>query len=631
MWVKIPANTYTSSGGRDTYLIHKGTFEPTNGKWYGLQLRDGRLTFALDDGITKTDLATTVTSGTNNIFTNEWKHLVAIRDVAAKQMRVYIDGVLVGSRAYTTRSTGRSTPLTLGNSSENKPYRDLMDDVRLYNYALSSAEIQALFDGVPLVAKAADPIPAHAAVVTDPRQVVLRWNGNAQTYNVFLGTSPDNLELLDSALIAPTDTVSMLAHNSTYYWRVDAIRDGETALGDIWTFNAVDEVLPVVLTRKITVQLDSSGNASIIPWDVDDGSNDAYGIDSLTLDKTTFDCSNVGFNTVTLTVVDNNGNTATAIDTVTVEDNLPPVVITQHATVHLNTSGEAVVTALQIDNGSFDACGIDSVFLDKTVFHCTDLGDNTVTLTVIDYNGNTSSSSATVSVLGSVPSPNVIVKRTDPTNTGADANTIFLGYGAQQVILEARDNSTTSQSSFSWSPATGLSNASISKPVFTPTQEGFYTFVVTLRNEYGCEATDSININVIDAQCGRGSDKVVICHNNKELCVPAYAVRYHLAHGDRIGKCDEVEPCSGETEPALAISPNPVNRNATISYTVPRGRYTLILYNLSEGIETLAQGEVVDCSESFEYEFQAARYRKHIYILVLATDSGIRYERIVVH
>ena len=50
-------------------------------------------------------------------------------------------------------------------------------------------------------------------------------------------------------------------------------------------------------------------------------------VSSLELDVTTFTTVNVGENTVTLTVTDNNGNESTAKSTVTVEDNVPPEVV----------------------------------------------------------------------------------------------------------------------------------------------------------------------------------------------------------------------------------------------------------------------------------------------------------------
>ena len=54
---------------------------------------------------------------------------------------------------------------------------------------------------------------------------------------------------------------------------------------------------------------------------VDNGSNDACGIQSLALSQTAFVCSDVGANTELLTVTDVNGNTTTCTTTVTVEDN----------------------------------------------------------------------------------------------------------------------------------------------------------------------------------------------------------------------------------------------------------------------------------------------------------------------
>jgi hypothetical protein len=155
---------------------------------------------------------------------------------------------------------------------------------------------------------------------------------------------------------------------------------------------------PVALCRDITVQLDASGNASITPADIDFGSSDNCGTPTLGLDITDFDCTNVGSNTVTLTATDNYGNTATCTATVTVEDNVNPDVICQDITVQLDASGSVTIAPADIDNGSTDNCGIASLSLDKTDFDCTDVGENTVVLTVTDNNGNISTCNATVTV-----------------------------------------------------------------------------------------------------------------------------------------------------------------------------------------------------------------------------------------
>lgn len=106
----------------------------------------------------------------------------------------------------------------------------------------------------------------------------------------------------------------------------------------------------------------------------------------------------LGETTVTWTVIDGAGLTATAEQTVTVEDNIAPTVVTQNITVQLDANGSATITAAQINNGSTDNCSIATYALDITSFDCDNVGPNTVTLTVTDVNGNEASETATVTV-----------------------------------------------------------------------------------------------------------------------------------------------------------------------------------------------------------------------------------------
>ncbi len=99
---------------------------------------------------------------------------------------------------------------------------------------------------------------------------------------------------------------------------------GGEATGNV-SVTVVDNVPPQVKTKAFTVHLDENGQATITPQDVDDGSTDNCGIASMSVSPDSFTCANLGENTVTLTVTDTSGNQASAQATVTVVDDIPPV------------------------------------------------------------------------------------------------------------------------------------------------------------------------------------------------------------------------------------------------------------------------------------------------------------------
>ena len=160
-----------------------------------------------------------------------------------------------------------------------------------------------------------------------------------------------------------------------------------------------DVTAPVVFTQDISVNLDAGGNVTITPEQINAGSTDNCNIVALELDRTAFGCEDLGENTVTLTVRDQGGNFNTGQATVTVNDITAPVVNVQDLFITLDETGNATITADQVDRGSSDACGEVTLSLDRTVFDCDDVGEqNIVTLTVTDESGNSASAQATVNV-----------------------------------------------------------------------------------------------------------------------------------------------------------------------------------------------------------------------------------------
>src|SRR5690606_36396151 len=105
---------------------------------------------------------------------------------------------------------------------------------------------------------------------------------------------------------------------------VDVIADDGNGLISTCSFNVIvqDNEAPIAVCQTFTVPLDTSGNASIVASDIDNGSDDNCGTVSLSASQTAFTCANLGTNNVTLTVTDTAGNIATCNAIVTVLDHV---------------------------------------------------------------------------------------------------------------------------------------------------------------------------------------------------------------------------------------------------------------------------------------------------------------------
>ena len=127
------------------------------------------------------------------------------------------------------------------------------------------------------------------------------------------------------------------------------------------------------------------------------------------MSETDFDCSDVGANTVTLTVTDNNGNESTCTSTITVEDNVDPIIASDAQDETVECDGAGNTTALNAwlsANGNAgavtDNCAFDSWSNDydaaNFVTNCGQSGYVDVIFTATDVNGNTATTTATFTI-----------------------------------------------------------------------------------------------------------------------------------------------------------------------------------------------------------------------------------------
>jgi hypothetical protein len=179
----------------------------------------------------------------NSPSAGEWHHIAATYD--GKVFKCYIDGVLAQEWAYAGAMPKNTASVTIGRRSRGGTFfNGMIDDVRLYDRALTAGQINVvLAGGAPVYGKAENPSPADGALaVTMP---LLQWGAgeNALFHSVYMGTSP---ELTEANLVSSRQILTMLYYvqglqpGGTYYWRVDEIeKDGVTVhTGDVWSFVA---------------------------------------------------------------------------------------------------------------------------------------------------------------------------------------------------------------------------------------------------------------------------------------------------------------------------------------------------------------------------------------------------------
>jgi len=133
-WVKP-----TALSGYQTILIK----ETTGGCSYWLQTNGNQVSSGFNNG---SGCAEHLTS-TANLPLNAWSYLTAVFDDAANTYKIYVNGNLVSSQTETGTIQPNTQSLVFGQSGCSscgyERWRGLIDEVRIYNRALSPSEIQA--------------------------------------------------------------------------------------------------------------------------------------------------------------------------------------------------------------------------------------------------------------------------------------------------------------------------------------------------------------------------------------------------------------------------------------------------------------------------------------------------------
>ena len=137
--------------GTDMNFIWKGATGKNTpdekGHWYGMLFKDNQLRIAVDDDVQKSQLGFSDANLTMDM--ENWNHIVGVRDLTAGNLYLYVNGVKVAEMVDGTTEDITSSPLPLvigNNNNHDRNFLGAMDEITMYNSALSDTEIQELYD-----------------------------------------------------------------------------------------------------------------------------------------------------------------------------------------------------------------------------------------------------------------------------------------------------------------------------------------------------------------------------------------------------------------------------------------------------------------------------------------------------
>ncbi len=194
------------------------------------------------------------------ITDNQWHHYCATYD--GSTAIIYIDGREDARQSYTGQiGDSSSYDLLIGENQQatGRLLHGLLDDIQIYDNALTPLEILAIMEGLADKSVAKDPIPEDTATDVH-RDAVVSWGAGeyAATHDVYFGTSFDDVNdasrgnpmgvLASQGQAATQYDPAGLVYGQTYYWRIDEVNaapDNTIFKGETWSFTAEPFAYPV--------------------------------------------------------------------------------------------------------------------------------------------------------------------------------------------------------------------------------------------------------------------------------------------------------------------------------------------------------------------------------------------------
>jgi chitodextrinase len=282
--------------------------------------------------------------GATALQTNVWYHIAGVYDAAAQTMRVYLnsvldDGVLLGTVASSQQDSAADVLIGRRPGFE---FAGTIDEVRIYNRALTQAEIQ--LDMNTGLGSATDTTPPSISAVTvtnvTGHSAAINWSTNELADSqVEFGTTTayGSATTVDSSeSTAHSVTLIGLTDQTIYHYRVKS-KDGSgnLATGSDATFTTLDGTAPNISGVSVTA---GASTATII-WTTNEAADSQveYGLTMAYGSASTLDATLKTSHTVTLSGLapettyhyrvksaDSSGNMGAGTDATLTTSGLPP-------------------------------------------------------------------------------------------------------------------------------------------------------------------------------------------------------------------------------------------------------------------------------------------------------------------
>jgi large repetitive protein len=320
---------------------------------------------------------------------------------------------------------------------------------------------------------------------------------------------------------------------TTVVWTItDASSNSATCS---FTLTVVDNQAPNAICKTATISLNANGIAVLSPSLINNGSTDNCAVTGVAAIPNTFDCSDLGFNTVMLMVFDQAGNVGTCNTVVLVQDIIPPTPICKNITVQLDQQGFVGITGAMVDNGSYDNCSVTSLAVSPNNFTCANTGANTVILTVTDQSGNTATCIAIVTVVDNILPTISCVGNQNRNTDPAVCTYTAVGTEFDPTYGDNCPNPVITWTAIGATPAAGT--GSMAGTVFP---KGTTTVVMTVTDASNNTATCSFTVTVNDAEAPVIS---LISTGGSMVCFNAAVFDGWMStFGTALDNCDGVVP-----------------------------------------------------------------------------------------